>query len=120
MLLSETEHDNLCLIMSEASNTLYRATILDTIHHDNVSVKCIPAYTPLLYSKIGIYMVYIIFLFLLLNIDCVLSENKKKELSINVFIKKLPFLFNWAHRYISISNTSKVVSAYVIVVLSKA
>ena len=42
---------------------------------DNMSVCFIPPYTPLLYGKTGVYRgiftgVYIIFLFLLLNIDC--------------------------------------------------
>ena len=34
-------------------------------HQENMSVCFIPPYTPLLYSKTGVYRVYMIFLFLL-------------------------------------------------------
>ena len=63
-----------------------------------MSVKCIPPYTPLLYSKTGFAEVNLIFLFLIQNIDCgyslepcatihVLSKNKKN-------IKKIPMKFS--------------------------
>ena len=40
---------------------------MDKILQENMSVKCIPPWTPLLYSKTGVYL---FFLFLLQNIDC--------------------------------------------------
>ena len=40
-------------------------------HQENLSMKCIPHYTPLSYSKNGVYRGIIpIFLFLIQNIDC--------------------------------------------------
>ena len=51
------------------------------------SMKCMPPYTPLLYSKLGYAGIYLFFLFLFRDIDCglslhvptiyVLSKNKK-------------------------------------------
>ena len=49
----------------------YRFSKLLVFHHANNSVKWIPPYTPLLYSKTGVYRgLYYFLLFLLNNIDC--------------------------------------------------
>ena len=42
-------------------------------HQDNMFVKYIPPYTPLLYSKTGVCRGIPFFYFLLQNIDCVYS-----------------------------------------------
>ena len=68
------------------------------IHQENMSVKCIPPYTPLLYSKTGVCRGTepFFFLFLLQNIDCGYSlepphsnvcKNKKniKKFQLKIF-----------------------------------
>ena len=65
-------------------------TVMLMCHQDNMSVKCIPPYTPLLFSKTGVFRGITIFSYFFLNIDCgysleqpliptiyVLSKNKK-------------------------------------------
>ena len=57
--------------MHKKIQDLQNNPLLRWLHQDNISVCFIPLYTPLLYSKYGVYkgMHYFLF-FLLLNIDC--------------------------------------------------
>ena len=60
--------------------------ILFEMYQDNMSVCFIPPYTPLLYSKTGVYRGIHFFLFLLQNIDCGYSLEQRVP-SINVLSK---------------------------------
>ena len=54
-------------------------------HQENMSVYCIPPYTPLLYSKTGVRRGIPIFLFLLQNIDCGYSLEPPRRGGSNVY-----------------------------------
>ena len=46
------------------------SVIVDSNHQDNISMRCIPPYTPVLCSENGVNRSIHIFLFLVQNIDC--------------------------------------------------
>ena len=58
-------------------------------HKDNVSMKCFPPHTPLLYSKNGVYRGIHILLFLVKNIDCGYSLKPPDKPTINLLSKNL-------------------------------
>ena len=59
---------------------------MDSGHQENMSVKCLPPYTPLLYSKTGVYRGIPIFLiFVPKHIDCGYSLEPPRGGGSNVY-----------------------------------
>ena len=70
------------------AGTVDQRTVKQILHQENMSVKRIPPHTPLLYRKTGIcrgVSIFLIFLFLLQNIDCGYSLEPPRRGGSNVY-----------------------------------
>ena len=59
------------------------------LHQENMSVKCIPPYTPLLNSNTGVRRGIPIFLIFALNIDCGCSLEPPRRGGSNVYTQSM-------------------------------